>query len=242
VFRWGLWQIRYQVPGFALAAPLVATAWPQRWSDTRKTAALCLFLGLSSVPVLLLNQSRQLVPIARDWPFPLRRERVSYLATSAIERRFVNQPQLLAPYRDAVDAIVRAKAERIGLVLGGDSWEYPVWWMLRERKLDHPVRIEHVMLPDDRRYPLGPFTPDVVFWSRAEAAPATLTIDSEDFIRVGPAGTVAVFARSGLASRPLPQGLSQGLSQAPYRGLSQARQDSASAQAVRLATAPGAGD
>ena len=204
LFRWGLWQVRYQVPGFALAAPLVATAWPQRWSDARKTAALCLFLGLSSLPVLLLNQSRQLVPIARDWPFPLRRERPSYLATTNIERRFVNQPQLLGPYRDSIDMIVRSKAALIGLILGGDSWEYPVWWMLRERGLDHPVRIEHVMLAGDQRWPLGPFSPDVIFWSRGEAAPATLTVEGEGFIRVGPPGTVAVFARSGLALRPLP--------------------------------------
>jgi len=233
LFRWGLWQVRYQVPGFALAAPLVATAWPPRWSDARKTAALCLFLGLTSLPVLLLNQSRQLVPLARDWPFPLRRERVSYLTTSAIERRFVNQPQLLAPYRDAVDAIVRARAARIGLVLGGDSWEYPLWWMLRERG-DHRARIEHVMLPDDRRFPLGPFTPDVIFWSRAEAAPATLTVDGEEFIRVGPAATVAVFARSGLATRPLPQALSQ--------AGSQVLSESGSTQTMRLATAPGSID
>jgi hypothetical protein len=163
-----------------------------------------LFLGLTSLPVLLLNQSRQLVPIARDWPLPLRRARPSYLATSQDERRFVNQPQLLASYRDAVDTIVRSRAARIGLVLGGDSWEYPVWWMLRQRRLDHRVRIEHVMLPDDQRWPLGPFTPDVILWSRADAAPAALAVQGEEFIRVGAPGTVAVFARAGLALRALP--------------------------------------
>jgi hypothetical protein len=77
--------------------------------------------------------------------------------------------------------------------------------MLRERKLDHPVRIEHVMLPDDQHWPLGPFTPDVIFWSRGDAAPDTLTVEGEQFIRVGAPGTVAVFARAGLASRALRQ-------------------------------------
>ena len=198
MFRWGLWQIRYQLPGFALAAPLVATAWPQRWCRLRAAAAFALLLGATSLPVLLLNQSRQLIPLARDWPFPLRRERPSYLATSEIERRFVNQPQLLAPYRDAVETIARSGAARIGLVLGGDSWEYPIWWMLRERGPDHPIRIEHVMVSGDERWPLGPFAPDIVFWS-GEDAPPELTVDGRRFMRVGPPGTVAVYARTGLA-------------------------------------------
>ena len=125
------------------------------------------------------------------------------MATSEIERRFVNQPQLLGPYRNAVDWIVRSRAARIGLVLGGDSWEYPVWWLLRERRLDHPVRIEHVMQPGDLRWPLGPFSPDVVFWSGADSPPM-LTVEGLAFVRVSVPGTVAVYARAGLAAESSP--------------------------------------
>src|SRR5262249_28238189 len=61
VLRWGPWSTRYHLPPFALAAPIVATAWPQRWSHSRRAVALPLLLGLSSLPVLMLNTSRELV-------------------------------------------------------------------------------------------------------------------------------------------------------------------------------------
>jgi len=168
VLRWGLWQIRYHLPAFALAAPIVGTAWPQRWSRSRGAVALPLLLGLSSLPVLMFNHSRQLVPLFRDRPLPLLRDRQSYLTQSAMERLFVNQSQLLGPYQRAIEAIAGSNASQVGLILGSDSWEYPVWRMLRDRKLDHPVRIEHVNVPGTPRWPLGPFFSDVVFWSLGE--------------------------------------------------------------------------
>jgi hypothetical protein len=55
VLRWALWETRYHLPAFALAAPIVATAWPQRWSRSRGAVALPLLLGLSSLPFLMFN-------------------------------------------------------------------------------------------------------------------------------------------------------------------------------------------
>jgi hypothetical protein len=40
VLRWGFWSTRYHLPAFALAAPIVATAWPHRWSHSKKAVAL----------------------------------------------------------------------------------------------------------------------------------------------------------------------------------------------------------
>jgi hypothetical protein len=144
-------------------------------------------MGLTALPALLLNFSRPLMPL---------HDRPSYLMQSYTERLFVNQPSLLEPYRDAVDVIDRSKASQVGLILGGNSWEYPIWSMLRTRKLDHPVRIEHVGLPPTQHYPLGPFVPDVLFWSTTELAPPTLNVDGLEFVRVGPPGTTASYVRS----------------------------------------------
>src|SRR5215831_2299466 len=198
VLRWGLWQIRYHLPAFALAAPIVGTAWPQRWSRSRGAVALPLLLGLSSLPVLMFNHSRQLVPLFRDRPLPLLRDRQSYLTQSAMERLFVNQSQLLGPYQRAIEAIAGSNASQVGLILGSNSWEYPVWRMLRDRKLDHPVRIEHVNVSGNPRWPLGQFVPDVVFWSVGEGEPPpTLAVDGRKFVRIGPPGMAVVYARIG---------------------------------------------
>jgi len=194
ILRWNPFQTRYHLPAFVLVAPVVATAWPERWAHSRKTVALILIMGLSALPAILLNPARELIPLSRNRP--------SYLMQPYIERLFVNQPRLLEPYRDAVDVIVRSNASQIGLVLGVDSWEYPIWSMLGARKLDHPVRIEHVALPRASRYPLGPFVPDVLFWNEYGEAPPTFTLDGREFVRVGPPGTIAAYVRPALALAP----------------------------------------
>jgi hypothetical protein len=197
VLRWGLYSTRYHLPAFALAAPIVATAWPQRWSRSRGAVVLPLLLALSSLPVLMFNQSRELVPLLRNRPLWLR---ASYLTQSAMERLFVNQSQLLGPYQRAIEGIAGSNASQVGLILGGDSWEYPVWRMLRDRKLDHPVRLEHVNLSGNPRWPLAPFFPDVVFWSLGEGEPPpTLAVSGREFVRIGPPGIAVVYAPTGFA-------------------------------------------
>jgi 4-amino-4-deoxy-L-arabinose transferase-like glycosyltransferase len=198
LLRFGNWQVRYHLPAFVLAAPLFATAWPQRWAASRQATAVVLFLAFAALPDLLLNQTSELIPLERNRPLPLRRDRPSYLTQSRDERLFVSQPQMLAPYRDAVETIVRSNASQIGLMLGGDSWEYPVWRMLRDRNLDRPLRIEHVGVPADLPWPLGPFSPEIVFWS-GEEAPLTVEVEGRQFMRLGPPGPVAVYRRLGVA-------------------------------------------
>jgi hypothetical protein len=94
--------------------------------------------------------------------------------------------------------IARSQASQVGLVLGGDSWEYPIWRMLRDRSPNRPVRIEHVDLAGEARWPLGPFVPDLLFWNHEEAPP-TIEIEGRQYTRLGPPGTIAVFVRLGLA-------------------------------------------
>lgn len=190
VLRFGNWQVRHHLPAFVLAAPLFATTWPQRWSSSRQTTALVAFLAVAALPPLLLNRTNGLIA--------LERERPSYLSQSRDERLFVRKPQMLAPYRQAVETIVRSNASRIGLMLGADSWEYPVWRMLRDRAPDRALRIEHVGVPADLPWPLGPFSPEIVFWS-GEEAPLMLEIEGGQFLRLGPPGPVAVYRRLGLA-------------------------------------------
>jgi hypothetical protein len=192
VVRFGDGTIKYQLPAFALASPLIALAWPLDWLQGRKAAVAMVLLALTSLPPLLFNQARELVPLSRSRP--------SYLAQTRDEKLFVDQPGLLAPYRDAVEAIVRSDGSQIGLLLGEDSWEYPLWRMIRDRSPGRPLRIEHVGLSGDAFWPLGPFVPDLLFWNHGDA-PLTVEIEGREFTRIGPPGPIAVYARIGLALR-----------------------------------------
>jgi hypothetical protein len=187
--RFSLWEVRYHLPGFAAGAPLVALAWPARWSGSRKTTALLLVLALACIPVLLLNQSRELVPLWRTQFPSLGRDRLSYLSQTRLERQFINQPQMLAPYQDAVDTIVRARVSQIGLIMDRDNFEYPIWLMLRQRTRVHPIRIEAVGIPDQTHWLLGPFTPDMIFWDKGTGeAPETLSVRGQEFRRISQSG------------------------------------------------------
>lgn len=186
--RWNVWQVRYHLPGFALIVPGIATVWPARWLEYRRATAIAVALSLVGLPFLLLNQIRRVVPVKLGWPST---DRASYLTQSPEERLFANKPELLEPFRDAADAIVHSKASQVGLLIGSDSWEYPLWALLRVR-MRGPFRIEHVTAAADPAYPRGPFEPEVLFWNHGEA-PTTVTFQNCKFERVTSAGTVAVF-------------------------------------------------
>ena len=122
-----------------------------------------------------------------SWPT----DQASYLTQSPEERLFASQPKLLDPFREAADAIVHSKASQVGLLIGSDSWEYPLWSLFRVR-MTGTFRIEHVTTAADLAYPRGPFAPEVLFWNHGEA-PTTVSFQNREFERVTSAGTVAVF-------------------------------------------------
>jgi hypothetical protein len=165
-------------------------------------------LALSAVPVLLLNQSRELVPLQRTVFPSLGRDRLSYLPQTRLERQFANQPQMLEPYRDAIDIIAGTNASQIGLMMDRDNFEYPVWLMLRQRLPGRPLRIESVGVPGETHWPLGPFSPDIIFRDQGIGkAPETLTVGGQEFRRISQSGPlightsrVAVYERSKTAS------------------------------------------
>ena len=142
--RWLIVGTRYALPAFILVAPAAAMGWPDTRLRSKYTIALLLVLTCSGIPALLLNASRPLVSFQSYPPSFLRQDR--------IEGLFANNPGEVAYYVEAVDALVEIRASQIGLLLESNRREYPIWKMLRERKLDYPVRLEHVALsaPSER--------------------------------------------------------------------------------------------
>jgi hypothetical protein len=51
------------------------------------------------------------------------------------DSRFVTRPEWAGQYAAAGAAVRDSGARRIGIVEGGDSWEYPWWLLLRGREL-----------------------------------------------------------------------------------------------------------
>jgi len=158
LLRWQPWITRLQVPLFALAAPLAGLALEKTCGEKLRKI-LCALLVLCCVPLLFLNVSRPLIPYAilLDAASPLipvtLRDKIrgktflSVWTQSRDELYFCNKPDLRERYFAAVDILAKENADKIGLVIGGDSWEYPLWALLRTRMPTVPD-IRHIVPPE----------------------------------------------------------------------------------------------
>jgi len=120
VFRWQPWHGRLHLPLFVLAAPFVAVALASLVERGPGHQMLVLALGVSSIPYLLMNEARPLVG------------KRSLLRQTRAETLFNNNPDLRDSYERVAQSLLRSHCRDIGLNLGGDGWDYPLWTLLEE--------------------------------------------------------------------------------------------------------------
>jgi hypothetical protein len=130
VLKWQPWNSRLHLPLFVIAAPLIGVG----LEDRRRLTVVCVTaFSLLALPSLAVMWPREL--LGPD----------SVLTTPRAVQRFRNHPQLRPVYEAAADVLSTMECKRVGLVLGGDDWEYPFWPLLRAR-LGADLRMEHVLV------------------------------------------------------------------------------------------------
>jgi hypothetical protein len=133
---WQPWITRLQLPLFALSAPVFSFALEKgRFAKYRNLPLLA--VACFSMMPLFLNETRPLKPLLKAALLkkPLSREKLL----------FANYGKHYSDaYRKACMKIIQEKPGAVGLVIGGDSWEYPLWACLRKNISDKPPSINHV--------------------------------------------------------------------------------------------------
>ncbi|GAA3448982.1 hypothetical protein [Dactylosporangium matsuzakiense] len=132
IVKWQYWGNRLILPAFGLATPLagymleravrVDRAWLRR--SLAALVALVMLAGAAHGYVAVYyGQPRRLVGPG------------SVFELDAWQQRFARMPDQAAGYRTAIEQVRAAGAERVGLVMDGDLWEYPLQIELRDRQL-----------------------------------------------------------------------------------------------------------
>lgn len=131
--RWDPWHSRLEFDYFLLAAPFIAIVigtWFNRWI----IAAISGFLLLNAT--LSVTCEAGLPAIAAT----LHRQPRETLY-------FAGQPDLRAPTVQLADDIMRAGCTKVLLKIGPDTWEYPLWVLLKDRGFHGSI--QHVLTLDN---------------------------------------------------------------------------------------------
>lgn len=139
---WQPWVTRLQVPLFALSAPLFAMVFSKLRYNMVKNACLILVCFYCLFP-LFFSESRPLlysssIPVIRN----MTAKENSVWVSSRDKLFFNNYPDLYDKYTAASDILVKSQISDIGLIMGSDTWEYPLWRYMRLHMLSMP-RITH---------------------------------------------------------------------------------------------------
>lgn len=129
ILKWQPWHSRLHLSLFILAAPLLATLLAER-IRRRGLVFPSLLLLLLSVPWLFWSRPR---PLAGPQ---------SVFSVPRSSQSFANRPDLEPSYTQGIEVVRQRGCSSVGLVLGGNDWEYPFWALLHNTET--PARLEHL--------------------------------------------------------------------------------------------------
>jgi len=151
LFKWQPWGTRLELPIFSLGIPVIVYAVDRLRKS--QTVILLLFIGLFiySLPYLFLNRTRPLIPLFSDSSV-LRSSKIKHFFSdrpnlyedykelispffqdSSVLRAdrqklyFSSNKRIYQDYLSVMEMVNELDEEYLGLHLGADDWEYPIW-------------------------------------------------------------------------------------------------------------------
>jgi hypothetical protein len=183
--NWQPWASRLHTPVFLAASIPVAVALATRSRWVRAAALAVFFLG--SLPYVLLNESRPLLPVHHP----------TILTRNRTDQYFIDRPAYRIPYREAA-AFVRASGEEeVGLLFDEDDYEYPFWVMIKTDFTGPPI-LRHVGVTGrpESGAPSRPPPPSLVVASRGGERHR---IDGFDYVRIRDFDELSILRRVAAA-------------------------------------------
>lgn len=128
---WQPWIMRLQLPLFALATPAFALAFND-WKNAKVKYSILTFICVFSLLPLLMNYTRPILALSINIKgVGVQRQSLSIWKDSREKLVFVNRRDLYLDYKKSCEAFLKSGDSQLGLIIGGDTWEYPIWRYLR---------------------------------------------------------------------------------------------------------------
>lgn len=145
LLKWQPFGSRLLLPLFVAWSPAIALTITEAFS--RKVVnALQALLVLASLPWLFFNTSRPLVTIpavVMNRLAPGITVNHSILTTAREEQYYANKPHFRQVFKEIAKEIGDSKCTQVGLEVGKDFWEYPLWKEV-EKNANSDVIFEHI--------------------------------------------------------------------------------------------------
>lgn len=147
ILKWQPWNSRLHLPLFVLGAAFSATVLSKSVPRGLNYLIAIILLG-ASIPYIINNPSKPL--IGPHNVYRMDRE----------TQYFIARPDIKKSYDMIANSIDNIKCNDIGLILGGDDWEYPIWILTGSPSANK--RIENINITNPSSQFTVDFTPCVI--------------------------------------------------------------------------------
>jgi 4-amino-4-deoxy-L-arabinose transferase-like glycosyltransferase len=170
--RWAPHHSRIHLPLFILFAPFIGLVLTR--VGEYKARAFVVILILASLPWVFLNRSRPfLFEVLRGQGTLFKSDFTNVFNTDRTSQIFRNRPELRESYVGATSFVVSRQCSNIGLSIGFDDWEYPLWTSLGAVP-GSGYRLEHVGVDNASAVQADrSFTPCAVIYVQNPSGPET---------------------------------------------------------------------
>jgi hypothetical protein len=128
--KWQPWNARLHLPFFVLTTPFLGLVL-SNLSKKQVINSIAIVLILSALPWVFFNRYRPVI------------DSNNIFITPRIEQYFKNRPKFQQPYVQAVQYLNSKQCYKVGLMMGQDTWEYPLWMIIQEFP-DNQYQIRHI--------------------------------------------------------------------------------------------------
>jgi len=135
--RWQPWHNRLHLPLFVLSAPFIGLVLGDRVRNRAIANSCMTVLIVVALPWVFKNKTRPL--LGRDSIF-----------TASRTKQYFKDRGGIAAYVEASKAISGSHCQTVGMILGKDDYEYPLWILLRNQTTG-PLWLEHVNVTNESR-------------------------------------------------------------------------------------------